>query len=373
MSGIYIHIPFCKQACHYCNFHFSTSLKYKAELVNAIVREIEMTTGYLSSAPLSGIYFGGGTPSLLNIEELTYIFQILRKKYKWAGNAEITLEANPDDIDLSKLKHWKALGINRLSIGIQSFFNEDLHWMNRAHSADEAEASIKLAQDAGLINITVDLIYGSPTTSDAMWAQNIDKALGYNIDHISSYCLTVEKGTALAHFVAKGKYPDIDQQKAANQFDMLIDTLCTNGYEHYEISNFARNKRYSVHNSSYWKGDPYLGVGPGAHSYNGLSRRWNVSNNMKYIKAIEKGILPFEEEVLSSIDRYNEYVITRLRTKWGIDHHAVPEGLSDHFSEKIAWAKNEGYVYESENTIILTRKGKHFADMVSMELMYEKR
>jgi oxygen-independent coproporphyrinogen-3 oxidase len=370
MGGIYIHIPFCKQACHYCNFHFSTSLKNKSRLIDALVKEISMVESSLSAKELTSIYFGGGTPSLLDEEELTMIFQALSHKYKWNDKIEITLEANPDDIDPVKLRLWKKHGINRLSIGIQSFHDTDLKWMNRAHNAEEAGRCIAMAKDYGFDNLTIDLIYGSPTTTDEMWRENIDRAIKYDIDHISSYCLTVEQGTALAHFVKKEKEKEIDQEKAIRQYDMLIDALEERGYEHYEISNFARNGMYAVHNTHYWKGTPYQGFGPSAHSYDGSHRKWNIANNMKYIRAIEQDSMLFEEEQLTAIDRYNEYVLTRLRTIWGIKIPEVDEGFRQHFKTAIASLISQGYIFNEGDGFLLTRKGKHFADRVSVELMY---
>ncbi|NNF34150.1 MAG: radical SAM family heme chaperone HemW [Saprospiraceae bacterium] len=369
MSGIYIHIPFCKQACHYCNFHFSTSLKYRKRMMEAIVKEVEIND-FEVSKDCSSIYLGGGTPSILTADELSLIFEGLRNRYQWNEDIEITLEANPDDIFPERLEAWKTAGINRLSIGIQSFYEEDLQWMNRAHDSGQALKAIDLARDHGFDNLTIDLIYGSPTTSDEMWRSNIQRALDYNIKHISSYCLTVEEGTALEHFIRKGKSAPLDQEKAISQFDVLMDTLEEEGFEHYEISNFAKPGFHAVHNTSYWKGVPYIGYGPSAHSYNGKRRQWNIANNMKYIKAIESGQLPAEGEELSAIDRYNEHVLVRLRTIWGINPEELDEKYRIHFLEKTRELIDSGMLILKDGRFTLTRQGKHMADFVSMELMY---
>jgi oxygen-independent coproporphyrinogen-3 oxidase len=375
MSGIYIHIPFCKQACHYCNFHFSTSLRYKDEMINAIVKEIQLRRDYLPSIDLKSIYFGGGTPSLLNQRDLELIFQALASIYSWSDQTEITLEANPDDLSRSNLANFKNIGINRLSIGVQSFDQADLTYMNRAHNAKEAEESIKTAQDVGFSNITADLIYGSPTTSNLTWNKNMDKMISFNIPHISAYCLTVEQGTALHHFVKTGKSQPVDDEKASIQFEMLMSKLKQKGYDHYEISNFGKPESYAIHNTNYWMGIPYLGIGPAAHSYDGQSTRsWNVAHNPKYISALLADTLPIEYEVLSEKEKYNEFVLIRLRTKWGLDRklllHTFPKFM-DHFDRRIGAFLAEGTVEKCGESYILTTKGKHMADRISMELFMD--
>ncbi len=375
MSGIYIHIPFCKQACHYCNFHFSTSLKYKDDMVDSICKEIDLRKDYLIEKNLTSIYFGGGTPSLLSKENLDQIFNSLAKYYNWSIDTEITLEANPDDLSQEKLKVFSNSPINRLSIGIQSFAQSDLEYMNRAHNAIEAESSIKKAQDIGLINITADLIYGSPTTSDKTWNENIDKIIAFDIPHISAYALTVEEGTALHHFVNTGKVKSVDESVAANQFEILMDRLSTSGYDHYEISNFAKKSHYAVHNSNYWLGVPYLGLGPAAHSFDGENTRsWNLSNNPKYIKSIQKNELPIEHEKLSIEDAYNEFVLIRLRTIWGIDIIDLSTKFplqKNHFLQKVEPYLNSNHVDIQKGVYRLTNSGKLIGDKISMELFVE--
>jgi oxygen-independent coproporphyrinogen-3 oxidase len=374
MAGIYLHIPFCKQACHYCNFHFSTSLKRKEEMVLAIGKELELQKNYLKGAELKSIYFGGGTPSLLNEKELAFLLEKIGGYHQIAEDAEITLEANPDDISSGKLEMWKRQSINRLSIGIQSFSEEDLSFMNRAHNASEARNCIDLARSAGFTDLTADLIYGSPTTSDKQWAENIEIMLNYGLPHISAYCLTVEPRTALDHFVRKGKVPPVDEQKSARQYEYLQDRLAEAGYVHYEISNFALPGREAKHNSSYWLGQPYLGVGPSAHSFNGQSRQWNVANNAKYLKALSAGKIPFELEEITSSVRYDEYVMTRLRTIWGCsmdDLTAIGPEYAAHFQGHIGPFIEKGWIEEGEDGIFrLTRAGRLVADYVSGELFY---
>jgi len=372
MAGIYIHIPFCKQACHYCNFHFSTSLRLKDELIDALTREIELRHTYLAGSHLDSIYFGGGTPSLLERSELEKIFSTLSKYYSWDSQTEITLEANPDDLSTAKIKDLKAGGINRLSIGIQSFMEKDLLFMNRAHNAQEAEWCIKAVQDAGFSNISTDLIYGSPSTSDRDWIRNIEKMITFDVPHISAYCLTVETGTALHHFVQSGKVQPVDEQKAEKQFNILMQNLRSNGYDHYEISNFGKPNHYAVHNTNYWMGIPYLGIGPGAHSFDGQSTRsWNIAHNPKYIAAIQNGELPNESETLTAKDRYNEHLLIRLRTKWGIDlkilKNDYPSYAVNLHTKIQPFLLNNDVIIKDEK-IILTDQGKHFADRIAMEL-----
>lgn len=371
MAGIYLHIPFCRQACHYCNFHFSTSLKQKNEFVEALLKEIHLQSTYLPLEPVNTIYFGGGTPSLLTITELTSILQTLRQTFTVAADAEITLEANPDDIVEEKLKDWKLVGINRLSIGVQSFFEEDLRWMNRAHTAQQAIDNLKLARQY-FDNITLDLIYGTPTLPDDKWQHNVQQAIDLGITHLSCYALTVEPGTALAHMINKHKTVDVNTEDQARQFLLLMDWMQAAGYEHYEISNFALPGKRSRHNSSYWQGASYLGLGPSAHSFNGQSRQWNIANNALYIKSLKENKVPFEIENLTNTQRLNEYVMTSLRTVEGLGLAHV----TSHFGEKAAsklqqeaqqfietrkMQLNNGYLQ-------LTKEGKLFADGIAAEL-----
>lgn len=372
MPGIYLHIPFCKQACHYCDFHFSTSLKYRTEVVEAMLRELEWQRNYLPDQPLDSIYFGGGTPSLLAAAELDQLFHKIQEIWSIQAEAEVTLEANPDDLSPQKLSELRQTPVNRLSIGIQSFSEEDLRFMNRAHNAREAAACIENALNAGFHKLTVDLIYGSPTTSDEVWAGNIDRVLAYDIPHISCYCLTVEPRTALAHFVRTGQAQPVDDEQANRQFAYLIDRLEAAGYAHYEISNFARPGHYAVHNSNYWLGQPYLGIGPSAHSYDRHSRHWNVANNAKYIRALrdEPPGAWFEREKLSPADRYNEYVMTRLRTIWGVDPQDLEPPFRAYFLDQVTEAIAKGHVEKRDGIYRLSRTGKFLADRIAAELFY---
>lgn len=376
MSGLYLHIPFCKQACHYCNFHFSTSLKYKGELLEAMLKEIALRQKYLEDQPLQTIYFGGGTPSLLTKDDLNQLFQRIEQYFKVAPEPEITLEANPDDLSMEKLQELKDSPINRLSIGVQSFAEADLQFMNRAHNAMEAHTCIKNALKAGFDNLTVDLIYGSPTTSDQQWEKNMDTLIEFGIPHISSYCLTVEPQTALDHFVKSGKAQAVNEEQAARQFEMLMHKMRDAGYEHYEISNFAKPGWYAKHNSNYWLGESYLGIGPSAHSFNGVSRQWNVANNVKYIKAITENRSNdvYEIEVLSPTQQYNEYVMTGLRTKWGcrLDRiEAFGDQFATHFLKIIEPLIADGKAIKKANQFVLSDKGKLLADRIAMELFFE--
>lgn len=377
MAGIYLHIPFCKQACHYCNFHFSTSLKHKAELVQAIGQELVLRKAYLAGAPISSVYLGGGTPSLLDEAEMAYLFDTISKHYQLQPGAEVTLEANPDDIHAKNLALWRDSPINRLSIGIQSFFDADLQYMNRAHNAAEAQHCIQQAQAVGFDNLTVDLIYGTPTMTDAAWAQNVRTVLELGIKHISCYALTVEPKTALEHRIRQQKALPVDEEQAARQFEQLMEWLTAAGFLHYEISNFAQPNHLALHNSSYWQGAHYMGVGPSAHSYNGTSRQWNVANNAHYIKAIQglasnaPAVVPlFDVEMLSPADRYNETVMTGLRTIWGVDPDALEAPYQAHFLNIIQQFVDTSLVKIINKKYVLTTKGRLLADGIASAIFY---
>ncbi|WP_079643793.1 radical SAM family heme chaperone HemW [Sphingobacterium nematocida] len=370
---IYFHIPFCKQACHYCDFHFSTSLKYKEEMLFALGKELALRLNYLDNKKITSIYFGGGTPSILNESDIQRLIDQVAQHYDIDPEAEITLEANPDDLTAQKTKALKTTSINRFSIGIQSFFEEDLIWMNRAHNAQEADACIKRVQDVGFENITCDLIYGYPLLSNEKWQANMDKLLSLSVPHISSYAMTVENKTALAHQIKTGKTPAILEEQAEEQMNMLIDTLTGNGYEHYEISNFAKKDHYAKHNTNYWKGKHYLGIGPSAHSYNSDSRSWNIANNAKYIAAIQEGNVNQEIETLTLNDRYNEYTMTSLRTMWGIDPHKIQQlfgtDYQSHLLREIQpFLEQEKIQLDQDGCYKLSNKGKLFADLIASEL-----
>ena len=314
-----MHIPFCKQACTYCNFHFTTSLRLKEDLVKALITEINLEKNFFNGQQIDTVYFGGGTPSLLSHQEISSIMDALHNNFTIHKNAETTLEANPDDIDPVKLKDWQSAGINRLSIGIQSFFEEELIWMNRAHNALQARQCIEWSMEQGINNISIDLIYGSPLLSDDMWQKNVETAIHYNIPHLSCYALTVEEKTPLYKAIAGHHTQNVENEKQARQFLMLMNWLKENGYEHYEVSNFAKPGMRSRHNSSYWKGFPYLGIGPSAHSFTGEERKWNVSNNSVYIKGINNSNPERGSEILNTKDRINEKIMISLRTMEGLD------------------------------------------------------
>ncbi|MFV0184693.1 radical SAM family heme chaperone HemW [Empedobacter falsenii] len=373
MAGIYIHIPFCKQKCSYCDFHFSTNLHNKSNLVKAINKELLLRKNEISQ-PLETIYFGGGTPSILSEIELESIFETIFKNYSTQNLKEVTLEANPDDLNQEKLKFLKSTPINRLSIGVQSFFEEDLQLMNRAHNAQEAERSIKLVQDFGFDNITIDLIYGSSTTTNDMWMKNLQQAINLNVPHISSYALTVEEKTILDHQIKKGITKPVDEDRQNEQFQLLVDTLTSNNFIQYEISNFGKENYFSLHNSNYWKGIHYMGIGPSAHSYNGKSRAWNIANNTKYIQAINQNNLPQEIEVLNEAERFNEMIMIGLRTIYGIDVDRINSEFSqpilDLFYQEINQFIKENLIIKQENKIILKPESKFFADGIASRLFY---
>jgi oxygen-independent coproporphyrinogen-3 oxidase len=374
VSGIYIHIPFCRKACHYCNFHFSTNLAYIDELTEAICKDIDLRNNFLENRTLHSIYFGGGTPSLLNENQIKKILSTISRHFELSTHAEITYECNPDDLNIEYLNILKNNGINRLSIGVQSFFNEDLDYMNRSHNAYQSIASIESAQKIGFENITIDLIYGSPTTSDQMWQKNIQIALSHNIPHISSYCLTIEEKTVFHHWANTGKMSAIDEEKASQQFHYLIESLTNANYDHYEISNFGKPGFHALHNTNYWKGSYYLGVGPSAHSYNGRIRTWVKSNNIQYINSLSANEVPVQLEELSISDKYNEYIMTSLRTMWGVDKEKIKNDFGEsyiiHFNKvlKNSWLEDK-LIYEDSN-VKLTQNGKLYADKIASDFFW---
>jgi oxygen-independent coproporphyrinogen III oxidase len=375
MAGIYLHIPFCKQACSYCNFYFSTSQKSRNDLVAALLKESQLRSGYLEGEAVETIYFGGGTPSLLTTRELELLLEGIFQKYEVSPGAEITWEANPDDIRPSKIKEWKNLGVNRLSIGVQSFFDADLSWMNRAHHASQALDSIRAAQDGGL-DLTIDLIYGSPSLSDENWQKNIDQAISFQIPHLSCYALTVETGTALFKKIAQKKTAPVDPSQQVRQFQMMTSSLGRAGYEHYEISNFAQPGKRSRHNSSYWSGKSYLGLGPSAHSYNGSSRQWNVSSISRYISSLHEGKLDYEKEDLTNLQVLNEYIMTRLRTIEGISLEHVKDSFGPTVSQALLKRSEiysrQGKIIQENDRLSLTQGGKLFADGIAADLFFDR-
>lgn len=373
MAGIYIHIPFCKQACNYCDFHFSTSLKNKDAFITALKAEIALQKDYLGyNEIVNTIYFGGGTPSLLSSEELLTIFDALYTHFTIAADAEITLEANPDDLSNQKIAALKTTPVNRFSVGIQSFLNADLQFMNRAHTADEAVRSVKALQDNGFTNISIDLIYGTPTLTHANWIANLEMAFSMEVNHVSSYCLTVEPKTALANQIKTGKAPAINDQHSAEQFMLLMEQMQQHNFIHYEISNFCKAGYSSKHNSNYWKKVHYLGLGPSAHSFNGVSRQWNISNNALYLRALQNNTLNFEQEFLTLQQQYNEYILTALRTNEGVDlaqlEQLFGEQQQQHCLAEAAFHLKKGNVLLENNHLYLTQQGKLLADRIASDL-----
>jgi oxygen-independent coproporphyrinogen-3 oxidase len=373
LAGIYIHIPFCKQACHYCDFHFSTSLKKKDEMVLAIAKEITMRKNEFESEVIETIYFGGGTPSILEISDLKFLIDEVYKHYEVAENPEITIEANPDDLSENRILELSNTRINRLSIGIQSFFEEDLQLMNRAHNSAEAKKCLEIATQY-FDNISVDLIYGTPGMSNERWLENIQIALDLNIPHISSYALTVEPKTALHKFIKDGIVSQPDDAVAHEQFLILVDTLKKNKFIHYELSNFGKENYFSRNNSAYWLGKKYIGIGPSAHSYDGKNRSWNMSNNAVYLKSIAENTLPSETETLSETDRYNEYVMTGLRTIWGVSLAKIETEFGERYLKYLTQnaqkhIDNAKLIVEN-NVLRATRKGKFFCDGIASDLFY---
>ncbi|MBN8719109.1 MAG: radical SAM family heme chaperone HemW [Sediminibacterium magnilacihabitans] len=372
MAGIYIHIPFCRKACHYCNFHFSTSLKQMPAMVSAIEQEILMRCRYLNGEKIDTIYFGGGTPSLLPEAAIASLLTYLDFLFQVDENAEITLEANPDDISKTKLKAWKRAGFNRLSIGVQSFSDSSLQWMNRAHHSAQSVEAVELAQAIGFSNISIDLIYGVPGMSDADWEQDVHKAIALQVPHLSCYALTVEPRTALDKMIRTKKSVDIDADTQARQFSILTQKLAEAGFEHYEISNFAKPGFRSRHNSSYWQGTPYLGLGPSAHSFNGTSRQWNTSNNALYLSCIKEEIVPCEQEILSSVQQLNEYIMTSLRTIEGIDLNRVATRWGNAQMDALLLTAGKylesGRLTQIDQRLQLTEEGKFLADGIAADL-----
>ena len=373
MSGIYIHIPFCKQACHYCDFHFSTSMKKKEEMVLALAKEIQMRKNESSEEIIETIYFGGGTPSVLTYDEINSLIDAVYQNYQVVENPEITLEANPDDLSQERILELAKSKINRLSIGIQSFFEDDLQMMNRAHNSAEAQKCLEFAT-LYFDNISIDLIYGIPGMTNEKWKQNIEKALSFGIPHISSYALTVEPKTALNKLIQTGKITAPNDEAALEHFAILVKTLESKGFVHYELSNFAKENYFSKNNSAYWLGKKYIGIGPSAHSYDGIARSWNVANNPIYLKSIQEDKLPNETEILSVTDRYNEYIMTGLRTIWGVSLDRVEKEFGVEYAN---YLNKQTKKYLDDNLLFIeidilkpTKKGKFLTDGIAADLFY---
>ena len=370
MAGIYIHIPFCKQRCYYCDFHFTTSLKNKDAIIDAIVFELESRKHEITEE-IKTIYFGGGTPSIIETSDVEKVLNVIYKNYSVVSSPEVTMEANPDDISILKLKELKQTTINRFSVGIQSFHEKDLKFMNRAHDKTQADSCVPMIQDAGFDNITIDLIYGVPNQSEQEWLYNLDKAFELNVSHISAYALTVEEKTPLSKLIQSGKFPNVSDEKAFADFEILTDRTKSNDFIQYEISNFGKEGYFSKHNSSYWKGDQYLGVGPSAHSFNGAERRWNLASNKIYLENIKNGKY-FEKEILSQQDIFNEYLMTGLRTIWGVSLNKISSEFNPsfikYFLSKIDLLQAEGKVNVNGDTVTISEKSKFQTDGITSDL-----
>ncbi len=375
MAGVYIHIPFCKQKCHYCNFYSAISLKYRNEFIGVLIDEIIRRKDYLGEEKVNTIYFGGGTPSMLSVEEISSIISTIYKSHDVSTDVEITLEINPDDFNKEKINDIKNYtSVNRLSIGVQSFYDDDLHYLNRTHTSKQAIVAIENVLSAGFNNITIDLIYGIPTLTDEKWRQNLKRFFEFNIPHLSSYSLTIEPKTALNTLIKNNKIKNIDEKESIGHFKILLEETSKHNYIHYEISNFALAGHYSKHNSIYWLGGNYLGVGPSAHSYNGKSRQWNVSSIKRYCEHTTLENIIEEKEVLSQDQLFNEYVLTSIRTSWGCDIEHIKnlfgEEYYNHFVKKVMKPLNEKKILRKGNSYLLTDNGKLFADAISSSLFY---
>ncbi len=370
MAGIYLHIPFCKKACHYCNFHFSTQTTHIQAFVDALIQEIALQKSYLNE-PIQTIYFGGGTPSLLNELQLKAILEAIYSHFDVANSIECTLEANPDDMNPGKLAAWKQLGFNRLSIGIQSFQAPALTWMNRAHTVEQSHAAIDMAKKAGIHNLSIDLIYGTPTLSDEALMADLDWIKKYEIGHVSCYALTVEDKTALKKLIERAQIEDVDPEKRARHFEIVCSSLEAMGMEHYEISNFAKPGFRSQHNSHYWSGQTYLGLGPSAHSFNTISRQWNIANNALYIQSLSNQQLNFEIEFLTDADRYNEYMMTSLRRMEGFDLDLIQSKFGaqycTHSIDILEAMRSKNFFHQDGNCYTLRNEAKFLADGIASD------
>lgn len=374
MAGIYIHVPFCKTICIYCDFFTKTNMDQKNPYIRAICREAEIRSSYIDNEDIKTIYFGGGTPSQLNKDDLKDILDTIYRVYNVDKNAEITLEANPDDIDLEYLDDLLKVGINRLSMGIQSFDDDELRFLNRRHSADKAIKAIQFSQQAGFNNISIDLMYGLPNQTMDIWKKNLQEAINLNIQHISSYHLIYEEGTKLYRLLQKGSVKSVDEALSVEMFSTMIDYLSNADFIHYEISSFGKKDLFSKHNSSYWLGTKYLGLGPAAHSYNQKNRSWNVSSIPKYINGINSNIPDIEIELLDNKTLYNDFILTGMRTMWGVDKHKLDNlfgmDMLNYCKQNIQKHLESGNVIEENNIYKLTRKGIFVSDSIMSDLMY---
>jgi oxygen-independent coproporphyrinogen-3 oxidase len=372
MAGIYIHIPFCKQKCHYCNFFSVASAKYRKNFTDSLWKEIMLQKDYLEDEEIHSVYFGGGTPSLITPSEISNIIGELRKVHRINQSAEITVEANPDDLSKEYLKELYLSPVNRLSVGIQSFHQEDLIYLGRVHDAQQAMDCIHDALETGFINVSVDLIYGMPTLTSKNWINNLNRAASFGVPHISAYALTIEPKTAMHHFIKQEKIWPMTEEQVISHFNVLCDTLYRHGYQHYEISNFCKEGWYSRHNTGYWQGKKYLGLGPSAHSFNSHSRKWNIANLSQYVQSIGLGTVPCECEILTPVQKYNEYIMTSLRTMWGCDLSVIKSNFGEiyltHFMSEIKDHLNSGMIIQEGRKVFLTRKGMLIADRIASDL-----
>jgi len=372
MAGIYVHIPFCSQACYYCDFHFSTSLKTKNRVINAIKKELVFQKNYLQSESINTIYFGGGTPSLIGVQLLESVITTIATNFRLAKNLEFTIEANPEDLEKSKIASWHNIGFNRVSLGVQSFRDQDMQYLNRCHNKKQAIHAIELLQKSKIKKLNIDLIYGYPGLDNTSWTKNLHYAIAMNIPHISCYCLTVEQQTPLYYFIKKGKYQKLNSDTGKAQFLIARDILIQNNYSHYEISNFAKEGYNSLHNQNYWNKTKYLGVGPSAHSFDGKTRQWNIKNNIKYCQHIENNTCFYKKEELTKQNLINEYILTSLRTSLGIDVNYVKSEMNTleykSFYIEINKLKRQKFVMMEDDKIFLTESGMLLADSISENL-----
>jgi oxygen-independent coproporphyrinogen-3 oxidase len=374
MAGLYIHIPFCKQACHYCDFHFSTNLQLMETMMDSILVELKLRKDYLKGEAVDTVYFGGGTPSLVPAEYLGKILDQIAELFP-GRKQEVTLEANPDDLNPQALANWKSLGIDRLSLGIQSFQDQILKAYNRAHTSKEATQAIQLARAAGFEKFSIDLIYGYPHSDHRLWQLDLEEALRLDPGHLSAYSLTIESKTTFGNWTEKGKFSPAEDEFVAQQFEWLQEQCDKAGYLQYEISNFSRPNQSAIHNSNYWKRSPYLGIGPSAHSFDGNSRGFNPSSNTSYTKALSAGSLPFVLEQLTPTESINEEILTGLRTSWGLD----TESLEDRYHLDILEIKKGpiskltelGMIHTLGKTLTLTRKGQLLADSIASDIFID--
>lgn len=375
MAGIYIHIPFCRQACLYCGFHFSTSVGDRDRMGEALARELRLQKDFFGAEGVETVYVGGGTPSVIGVTAIRRLLDEVREVFSVAPAAEYTLEVNPDDLTAERLRGYREAGVTRLSVGIQSFFNEDLAWMNRAHDAPAAEAALEMVAAAGFANYSCDLIYGYPLLTDEKWVSNIKRMIGSGAPHLSCYAMTVEPRTALEHHIRTGKAAAMDEEQAARHFRILAAMLGEAGYEQYEISNFAKPGYRARHNSHYWDGTPYLGIGPSAHSFRGVTRQWNVAHNARYIREIFSGRVPFTAEHLTDVMRLNEYVMTSLRTIEGCDLALVEKGWGEAERRRLERDSGRfaraGHLTAPADRLVLTPEGRLFADGIAAALFRE--